>query len=184
MAAVPNAADELRAGPVVLRRWRRDDAEVLYRAVCESLEHLAPWMAWAVHGYSVHDAESYLARSERAWGTDFDYAVVAPRGAVVGSCSMMRRAAIDGFEIGYWLHPRHTGRGYATAVASALATEAFRIGAAAVQIVHDLANAPSGAIPRRLGFTEVERRPAQEAARTAGEVGVDVVWRLRSADRR
>lgn len=171
------AADELSRGPVVLRRWRRADAEDLYRAVSESLEHLSPWMAWAAHGYSTADAVAYIARTEELWGTDYDYAIVAPGPALVGSCSMMSRIGPGGFEIGYWVHPAHLGLGYATAAAAALTSEAFRIGADRVEIVHDLANVASGAIPRRLGFRELDRRAPQEE-RTAGEAGVDVVWRL------
>jgi ribosomal-protein-serine acetyltransferase len=178
---VLTAADELDSGPVRLRRWRRVDADDLYRAVSESLEHLAPWMAWAAHGYSTADAVAYLARSEELWGTDYDYAIVAPGQALVGSCSMMSRIGASGFEIGYWVHPAHVRRGYATAAAAALAAEAFRVGADRVEIVHDLANLASGAVPRRLGFREVDRRTPQEE-RSPGEAGVDVVWRLRAAD--
>jgi len=46
-----------------------------------------------------------------------------------------------------------------------------------VEIVHDLANTRSGAVPQRLGFTEVERRSRTQPA-AAGESGVEVVWRL------
>jgi len=46
-----------------------------------------------------------------------------------------------------------------------------------VEIVHDLANAASGAIPQRLGFTEVRREQAVQPMAPA-ESGVDVVWRL------
>lgn len=171
------AADEVPAGPVVLRRWRDVDAGAAYRAVADSIEHLAPWMAWAMRGYSVADAAAHLASCEQRWGTDFDYAVIAPGDVVAGSCSLMGRIGAGGFEIGYWVHPDHVGRGYATAGAAALAAEAFRIGADRVEIVHDVANVRSGAIPRRLGFSEVGRRVPQEE-RTTAEAGVDVVWRL------
>jgi ribosomal-protein-serine acetyltransferase len=177
---VHTASDELSGGPVVLRRWRRGDAEVLYRAVSESLEHLAPWMSWAARGYSTADAVAYIARTEELWGTDYDYAILAPGPVLAGSCSMMSRIGPGGFEIGYWVHPAHLGHRYATAAASALAAEAFRIGADRVEIVHDLANVASGAIPRRLGFREVDRRAPQEECTTA-EAGVDVVWRLRAS---
>jgi ribosomal-protein-serine acetyltransferase len=174
---VLTAAEELSAGPVTLRRWRPDDADELYRAVRGSMEHLAPWMPWAAQGYSIADAHTYVAGTAERWGTDYDYAIVAPGDAIVGSCSIMGRIGPGGFEIGYWVDPGHTRRGYATAAAAALAAEAFRIGADRVEIVHDVGNAASGAIPRRLGFTEVDRRAPQEEL-TAGEAGLDVVWRL------
>lgn len=45
-----------------------------------------------------------------------------------------------------------------------------------VEIVHDELNVASGGIPRKLGFTEVERRPMELPAPEGG--GVGVVWRL------
>jgi ribosomal-protein-serine acetyltransferase len=176
IAVVLSAAEEMSAGPVMLRRWRPADADALYRAVRESIEHLAGWMPWAARGYSSTDAEAYIAGTVERWGTDHDYAIIVPPATVVGSCSMMARIGPGGFEIGYWVHVGYTCRGYASAAAAALTAEAFRIGADRVEIVHDAANVASGAIPRRLGFTEVERRPSQE--RAAGGAGLSVVWRL------
>ncbi|MHA6782362.1 GNAT family N-acetyltransferase [Pseudonocardia saturnea] len=95
---------------------------------------------------------------------------------VVGACSMTARIGPGGREIGYWLHPAHTGHGFVTAAVGALTAEAFRIGADRVEIVHDAANTRSGAVPRRLGFAEVARRPPQEEL-SSGEAGEDVVWR-------
>ncbi len=34
------------SGGLRLRRWSREDAEVLGQAVLESADHLRPWMAW------------------------------------------------------------------------------------------------------------------------------------------
>ncbi len=171
------AAETLPAGPVVLHRWRASDAEAHYRAVVESLEHLAPWMGWATNGYTLADSRDYIARREEAWGVDFSYMMRTPGDVVAGCCSMMGRTGPGGLEIGYRVHPGHVRRGYATAAVAALVAEAFRIGVTRVEIVHDLANVASGSIPYRLGFTEIERRPPQEE-RTSAKIGPDVVWRL------
>ena len=45
-----------------------------------------------------------------------------------------------------------------------------------VEIVHDELNVASGGVPRKLGFTEVGRRPIEP--RTPEGTGVGVVWRL------
>jgi len=177
MRAVLMAATELPAGPVRLRRWSEVGAEAAHQAIAESLAHLAPWIAWAVPGYGAAEARAYVQQCAERWGTDFDYAILAPGDAVAGSCSLLGRIDDGGLEIGYWVHPAHLCRGYATAAAAALAAEAFRIGADRVEIVHDVANLGSAAVPRRLGFTEVERRPRQ-GDRTPGEAGTDVIWRL------
>ena len=46
----------------------------------------------------------------------------------------------------------------------------------AVEIVHDELTVASGGVPRKLGFTEVERRPL-DFCPPAGN-GVGVVWQL------
>ena len=173
-----DAASEIDAGAVRLVRWGRIDPDAAWRAVSESLEHVGPWMTWARPDYSAADAEAFRAGCDARWGDDFDYAIVAPGGDVVGSCSLMRRSG-GIYEIGYWLHPAHLGRGLMTAAVREVADEAFRIGARAVEIVHDEANERSGGVPLRLGFTDVERRPGAEAPAPA-DSGVDVVWRLRA----
>jgi hypothetical protein len=80
--------------------------------------------------------------------------------------------------MGYWLHPEWTGRGLATMSAAALLHQRFALaGIDRIEIHHDAANLASGAIPRRLGFIEVERRQAPDGPATPGEVGVEVIWR-------
>ncbi|MFF1482503.1 GNAT family N-acetyltransferase [Streptomyces sp. NPDC058301] len=91
----------------------------------------------------------------------------------------MRRIGPGGLEIGYWIHPAWTGQGLATMAAAALLREAFRLpGVELVEIHQDEANKASGAVPRRLGFTEIGRQPRSEEPTAPGEVGVEVIWRL------
>lgn len=170
---------ELSDGEVRLRRWRDDDAAALYRAVNDSLDHLAPFMPWAVRGYSEADAVEFLAGTQREWreGVAFDYANVTPDGEIMGGIGLMTRIGNGGLEIGYWIGEPYTGRGLVTKAAALLTTEAFRIGAARVEIRHDQANQRSGMIPWRLGFTRVGTAPAQLPGGTAS-TGVHVYWRL------
>jgi ribosomal-protein-serine acetyltransferase len=163
-----------------LRRWRASDADTIYDVVTRSLEHLVPWMPWA-SGYSRDDAARFTAQSERDWeaGVAYQYAITTDDDVVVGSCGLMRRIGPGELEIGYWLHPAYTGRGLATAAAAALVRQAFALpGIERVVIVHDAANTASGAIPRRLGFTEIQRRTSAHGPQTSGETGIEVVWRL------
>ncbi|NLU76203.1 GNAT family N-acetyltransferase [Streptomyces sp. HNM0575] len=169
----------LRHDRAVLRRWRVADADVAYRVVAESIDHLRPWMPWAGEGHSPDASLEFVTRCEREWaeGQAYNYAV-SVAGSTVGSCSLMRRIGPGGLEIGYWIHPSWTRRGLATSAASALLRAAFELpGVEVVEIHHDEANEASGGVPRRLGFTEVERRPAIEGPSAPGESGVEVVWR-------
>ncbi len=164
----------IERGPVTLRRWRPDDTDALFEAVTESLDHLGPWAA----DYTRASAEEYLAGSVKHWneGTEYNYAITTA-GALAGSISLMTRIGPRGLEIGYWVHRAHARQGLATAASAALVEQAFRLpGVDPVEIVHDELNAASGAIPRRLGFTEVEHRPLEEPS--PGGSGVGVVWRL------
>lgn len=166
------------AGGVTLRRWREQDAAALHQMVNESMAHLKPWMPWVANGYPPEAAAEFLASTVEGWanGTDFNYAIFAS-GRLAGAATLMARVGPGGLEIGYWLHPDHVGRGVATRAVSLLVAEAFRTGANRVEIVTDVANTRSAAIPKRLGFVVVDRRPSQEAI-TPGEDGLDVVWRL------
>ena len=163
--------------PVTLRRFRADDVDALFQAVTESLDHLRPWAPWAA-GYSRASAEQYLASSIQHWddGTEYNYAITTAD-ALVGSIGLMARIGPGGLEIGYWVHRAYTRRGLATAASAALVEQAFRLpGVDRVEIVHDELNIASAGVPRKLGFTEVGRRPLD--FRPPAGSGTGVVWRL------
>jgi ribosomal-protein-serine acetyltransferase len=165
---------------LILRRRRGGDADAMYRAVMESLDHLLPWMPWA-RDYDRAGAVENAERCEREWetGEAYNYAVVVDD-RIVGSISLMRRIAPGGLEIGYWIHPGWTRRGLGRAAAAVLLREAFVLpGTDHVEIHHDAANVASGAIPRALGFTETGRRT--RATEAPGETGETVIWRMTRA---
>lgn len=165
--------------PVTLRRFRADDVDALFHAVTESLDHLRPWMPWAAD-YSRASAEEYLAGSIKSWdeGTEYNYAIltaIAGDVALAGVAGLMARIGPGGLEIGYWVHRAYARRGLATAATAALVGQAFRLpGVNRVEIVHDELNVASAGIPRKLGFTEVGRRPLDLPP--AEGTGIGVVW--------
>ncbi len=164
-----------------LRKLSDADAEELLRVVTESLPHLRPWMPWAAGGYDAATAAGFLAMAVGSWerGTMFHHAITVD-GAIVGVVTADRTAERDLVEIGYWLHPAHTGRGLATRAAAELVEFAFALdGVRRVQIWHDAANIASSGVPRRLGFTEIDRRTPPREPAIGNRVGVDVVWELR-----
>ena len=168
--------------PVTLRRFRADDRDALFQAVTESLDRLRPWLPGAAD-YSLASAEEYLAGSVKSWdeGTEYNYAVLTAspdgRGPLAGVAGLMTRIGLGGLEIGYWVHGGYVRRGLATAATAALVEQAFRLpGVNRVEIVHDELNVASAGIPRKLGFTEVGRRPLD--FRPPAGSGTGVVWRL------
>ncbi len=175
MNACPD--EVIEHGQVVLRRYREDDLDALVQAVTESADNLRPWLPWAAN-YGRESAAEFLATSAQDWedGTAYNY-VITTGGVLAGGIGLMARIGPGGLEIGYWVHQAYTRRGLATAAAAALVEQAFRLpGVHRVEIVHDELNVASGRVPRKLGFTEVERRALDELP-PAGS-GVGVVWRL------
>jgi RimJ/RimL family protein N-acetyltransferase len=163
-----------------LRKLTEEDAAELSRAVTESLAHLRPWAPWAANGYNEETAAAFLREAAEEWelGAAFPHAITVG-GAIVGVATVMRREG-DLAEIGYWLHPGHTGRGHVTAATAELVGFAFALdGVDRVQIWHDEANVASSGVPRRLGFTRIDRRTPPREAPIGSRAGVDVVWELR-----
>ncbi|MER6421078.1 GNAT family N-acetyltransferase [Streptomyces sp. NPDC001137] len=172
-------SENLSSDRVELRRWRMTDLDALEQAIHESLDHLVPWMPWA-NNHDRRQTVDFLARSHDEWETKqaFGYAITSGA-TVIGSCGLHRRIGAGGLDIGYWIHPRWTGQGLATMAASGLVSQGFQLaGIDRIEIHHDAANSASGAVARRLGFTEIERTQAPEGPCAPGEVGIDVVWRM------
>jgi ribosomal-protein-serine acetyltransferase len=167
----------IERGAVTLRRYRPDDLEAVFSAVTESLDHLRPWMPWAAD-YTRQSAAEFLAKSARDWaaGAEYNYAIITG-GALAGGCGLMASIGPGGLEIGYWVHRAYTRRGLATAASAALVEQAFLLPRVdRVEIVTDELNVASGGVPRKLGFTEVGRRPIEPTS--AQGTGIGVVWRL------
>ena len=185
--------DQITTDRLTLRLWRLEDADRLSRAVAESLEHLRPWMSWAAAEPLSPAERGILVRNfTRDWASGGDVVYGAfLRGAgsgpstdtdtVVGGCGFVRRDSPAGLEIGYWVHVDHLHHGYATEMAAGLTDAAFGVdGIERVEIHHDRANARSGAVPVRLGFTFLGQRPDEVTA--PAEEGVDCTWVVGRAD--
>jgi RimJ/RimL family protein N-acetyltransferase len=176
LAGTPAA--ELTWDHVTLRRWQAGDGPLAYRLVSESADYLRPWMPWAAD-YTLRTAREYVESCERDWasGDAFTYLIVHD-GTPAGSAGLMARRGPGCLEIGYWVHPGHAGRGVATAAAGALTAAALGLpGIDRVEIIHDLNNAASEKVPRKLGYRRVGTEPGRfELA--PGECGTAAVWRI------
>lgn len=172
----------VRSGRLAVREWQTVDAAALSAAIGESLEHLRPWMAWVVEEplpLDLRQAKIAAWQAGRLAGGDATYGIwriddAVP--AVAGGAGLHRRIPErpDILEIGYWVHVDHVRNGIAREAAAALTDAAFAIGATAVEIHHDAANAASAAVPRALGFQPGRVDPDAERAGPA----CDVAWAI------
>lgn len=177
-----DAEDErpVRTARLSLRCFRVTDAALLKRAVDSSLEHLQPWLPWAVTEPSPLPAiEARLAGFRESFlaGRDWIYGIFDPAETeVLGGTGLHPRREPGTLEIGYWLRPDLTGRGLATEAVAALTAAGFaRFGASRIEIRCDPRNTRSAEIPRRLGFLHVATM-AGDALTPAGEARDTMVW--------
>jgi len=167
---------EIRTERLYLRPWRAEDAEALHAILVANYEHLAPWIPPRVATPAV---VPLLAERLAAFGAEFEadrewrYAMLASdERTILGEVDLFPRSAsgrvalpeADRAEIGYWIRADETGRGLVTEAVVAVVDVARRIGRFThLEIRCDARNAPSAAVPRRLGFqlaTTIPERPS------------------------
>jgi ribosomal-protein-serine acetyltransferase len=158
---------EVRTPRLLLRRRAPDQASLINDAIDTSLQHLKESVGWArTAPFPLASLADRLADAAAAfdageeWGfTIFDAAgtrVLGGAGLEPGEPALTALVGPDVIETGYWLRADATGHGYATEATAALIELAFaRLGPRRVAICHDPENAPSGGVPRRLGFRDL-----------------------------
>jgi RimJ/RimL family protein N-acetyltransferase len=188
LAAGARPPDELHTERLLLRRWRAADAPSLAEALATSVDHLRRWIPWRIaEPAPAAELEARIAR----FAADFDaarewlWAILPGDGsAVLGGLGLYPRNAAgrvpfadaDHVEIGYWLRADATGRGYATEATRAVLDVALALPRITrVEIRCDPRNAPSAAVPPRLGFRHA-RTIAQAPAAPGGEGYELMVW--------
>jgi RimJ/RimL family protein N-acetyltransferase len=142
-----------------VRCWEPRDAPLLKEAVDSSLDHLRPWMPWAHEDPQPLVEKVELLRMFRGkfdLGQEFVYGIFsADESEVVGGSGLHRRSFEGVLEIGYWIRASRAGEGLGTEATAAVARVGFEVaGASRIEIRVATDNAPSLAIPRKLGFVE------------------------------
>jgi RimJ/RimL family protein N-acetyltransferase len=159
----------LRTARMLLRSWTDADAAALQPVLLANVAHLGPWIpAHVATPTSVPELAERLAgfAADFAAGRSYRYALLTLDGVqLLGEVDLFPRAArgrvplsdADHVELGYWLDAATTGQGLATEATAALLQVATTLpGMTHAEIRCDRANAPSAAVPRRLGFQLAE----------------------------
>ncbi len=174
--------DLLATERLVLRPPTEADADAVLAAVTASYPALQRWMVWARGRYGIDEARRFCADARNAFDSGRDFAALltlADNGTVIGSAgALMCDEAVPSFEIGYWLHTGHTGRGYATEAAEALTRLAFEDGGARrVEARVDERNRRSRAVAERLGF-ELEATLKSHRRDNQGRLGNTLIYAM------
>lgn len=133
--------------------WRADEITSVVRS---NLEHLQPWMPWAVDDYSVDSAKEWIHRTLSEFAEDGRFnAIILVDEMPVGAIGFHNLNTAHGSaEIGYWIDKKHEGKGIITRCCRVLIDYLFGIrGLNRIQINCNVENRRSRAVPERLGFT-------------------------------
>ena len=176
---------ELETERLLLRALTPRDAPALHEAVTASYAELHRWMPWAKAPYGIDEARRFctFARKRFEEGVDFHVLLLlADDRSIIGSAGVQTRDPdVPSFEIGYWLHTAHVGRGFVTEAVRALTRFAFdRLGGRRLELRIDDRNRRSQAVAERLGY-EWEATFRSDHRDNLGELGDTRIYAMFSA---
>lgn len=152
-APAPLRPVELRAGDLVLRPWRPEDAPEVLVALSDPL--VVRWNP-RLPLRGLDEARAWLAGRAARWadGRAATWAVVARGGTLLGSVSLRELDRADAFAVtSYWTVPVARGRGVAGLALLRATSYAFEeLGLHRVQLAHAVANVASCRVAEKAGF--------------------------------
>ncbi len=115
---------------VMIRPYKKEDAEDLYLAARESIYEVHPWLPWCHPDYSRKESEQWIARCDEAWkkGVEFHFVITHTAtgrflgGVGINQINITHRYA----NLGYWVRSSETGKGVTTAAAILAARFGFQ----------------------------------------------------------
>jgi RimJ/RimL family protein N-acetyltransferase len=155
----PPAPYRIETERLVVRCYEPRDAPLLKEAIDSSLEHLQPWMPWALDEPQTLEQKLELIELFRAafeTGENFTYGIFrADEAELLGGTGLHPRVGPGGLEIGYWVRANATRQGIVTESTAALTRTGFEVcGADRIEIRIEPRNEASFGVPRKLGFLE------------------------------
>ena len=155
----PPAPYRIETERLVIRCYEPRDASLLKEAIDSSLEHLQPWMPWALDEPQTLEQKIELLeffRSSFDVGENFTYGIFAADEAeLLGGTGLHPRVGPGGLEIGYWVRASATRQGIVTESTAALTRAGFEVCETdRIEIRIEPRNEASFGVPRKLGFVE------------------------------
>jgi RimJ/RimL family protein N-acetyltransferase len=149
--------ERLETERLIIRVARPEDAAVFNAAILESRESLERWLGWVTPPPTLEDSLRDCKRAMARFLLNEDLMALfflRDGGALVGGSGLHKANwTLRQFEVGYWGHPRHAGRGLMTEGVRALAEHALdELGASRVFLTVDDRNVASWRLAERAGF--------------------------------
>jgi ribosomal-protein-serine acetyltransferase len=150
---------ELTNSVLTLRRYRREDAESIYRAVRESVAEISQWMPWCHEDYSMYNSVTWSDSRDDAWekGAEYDFVIMRNvDGRPLGVCGLNHIDNENRFaNVGYWIRTGETRQGAATSAVILLARFGFNeLKLNRMEIVVACGNKPSQRVAEKAGATK------------------------------
>ncbi|ARU60108.1 GNAT family N-acetyltransferase [Tumebacillus avium] len=150
--------EKFETNRLLIRAPKDADAQPLFDAICESYEHLKPWMPWAQQKPILAETQANIRKARQQFFDREDlrlHLFDKATGELVG-CSGLHRLdwKLRKFEIGYWIRASRAGQGLMTeAVAGITEFAVKKLDANRIEIRTHPENVRSIKIAERLGFT-------------------------------
>jgi len=156
-------------------------ANEIFALIDKDREHLKPWLPWVDSTVTANDTYKNLCeRIEKFRNTEQASFYGTLNGEFAASVGFISLKDGEG-EIGYWLLSQYCGKGLMTRFVEACIKYGFdKLNLDRIVIKCDEKNIKSGAIPKRLGFTQVEK-PEGKSIRNGSEPNMIVFTRNRSS---
>ncbi len=149
--------EQIESERLLIRVARPGDGKAFHEAVSESLDQLAPWLAWVTPPPTLADSEASCRRAQQRFQRNEDLMVfffTKECGTLVGGSGLhdidwdLRR-----FEVGYWGRTACCGQGLITEGVAALSQHALdHLRASRVFLTTDEQNTASWRLAERAGF--------------------------------
>jgi RimJ/RimL family protein N-acetyltransferase len=183
---LPRTAYRIETRRLVIRCWQPQDAPLAKAAIDANLDHLRPWMPWALdEPTSLEEKVNLMRRFRGRFDLDQDYTYgtfSADEKRVLGGCGLHTRLGPNAYEIGYWVHKDFVNRGLATETAAALTRVGFEVGVVdRIEIHISDGNLASASVPPKLGY-RLEGTLGRRLTGSDGELHDVMIWSLFSSD--
>lgn len=167
---------------LLIRCYEPADAPILLDTITVSIDHLKPWLPWALKEPTDIDTKIDILRKFRGQfdlGEDYTYGIFNKTGTeLIGSTGLHNRLGPSEREIGYWISVKHINNGYALEAVCALTKVGFEFEDLSRIEIHCASdNIRSQNIPRKLGY-----KLEKTLTNSLNSRGDSMVWAMNRTD--